>query len=48
MPIISATQEVEAGRSQFQINTDKSTRPYLKNKLKGKDRDCSLSCIVLA
>jgi hypothetical protein len=34
MPIISATQEAEVGGPQSEAGLGKSTRSYLKNKLK--------------
>jgi hypothetical protein len=36
MPVIPATWEVEVGGWLFEAGSDKSSRPYLKNKLKAK------------
>jgi hypothetical protein len=36
LPVISATQEVEVGGLQSEAHPGKSTRFYLKNKLKQK------------
>jgi hypothetical protein len=36
MLVIPATQEAKRGGSQSKANPDKSTRPYLKNKLTRK------------
>jgi hypothetical protein len=36
MLIIPATGEAEAGKSLFEVGPDKSSQPYLKNKIKVK------------
>jgi hypothetical protein len=36
MPVIPATQEAEVGGSQSKSSSGRSTRPYLKNKLKAR------------
>jgi hypothetical protein len=36
MPVIPTTWEAEVGGSQYLSSPDKSTRPYLENKIKAK------------
>jgi hypothetical protein len=36
IPVILATREAKVGRSQFKTGLGKSSRPYLKNKIKAK------------
>jgi hypothetical protein len=41
--IIPTTQEVEIGGSQYNLDPDKSRRPYMKDKLKAKGLGHELS-----
>jgi hypothetical protein len=38
MPVITASQEIEVGRSWFEANSGKSMRPYLGKKMKQKSK----------